>query len=290
MVRILIFGCCLLFLLASCGDRRKNANPFDVLAEQIDSANAVSSDSVCDLAFGEEETVPVAADESFADFFYNFASDEGFQRTRVVFPFPFYGDEEVRRIGREEWQYDPLFSREPVYTVLFDKEEDMEVEKDTAVHSVQIDWIYLSAKKVKRYYFERKDNRWYLEAVSVTPKNEENEAGAREEDFLDFYERFSRDSVFQRSRLHHPLLFVTSDPEDEFRILETTLDVGQWFAFRPPMMRDSLTNVHYGQPENKGSKHKIVEFKGFGNGFSNTLYFECRKGIWKLMKFEDLSD
>ena len=78
MVRILIFGCCLLFLLASCGDRRKNANPFDVLAEQIDSANAVSSDSVCDLAFGEEETVPVAADESFADFFYNFASDEGF--------------------------------------------------------------------------------------------------------------------------------------------------------------------------------------------------------------------
>lgn len=290
MMRLLIIGCFLCLLVSSCGDGRKKTDPFGALAEQIDSAKAVHPDSVGDLTFEEEEEVPVAADESFADFFYNFASDEGFQRTRVVFPFSFYGDEDVRRIGREEWRYDPLFSREPVYTVLFDNEEDMEVERDTSVHSVQIDWIYLSSKKVKRYYFERKDNRWYLEAVSVTPRNEADEAGKGEEDFLDFYERFSRDSVFQRNRLHYPLLFVTSDPEDEFRILETTLDVGQWFAFRPPMMRDSLTNVHYGQPENKTSKHKIIEFKGFGNGFNNTLYFECRKGIWKLTKFEDLSD
>ena len=29
---------------------------------------------------------------------------------------------------------------------------------------------------------------------------------------------------------------------------------------------------------------------GFGNGFNNTLYFERRHGLWKLMQFEDLSD
>lgn len=49
-----------------------------------------------------------------------------------------------------------------------------------------------------------------------------------------FYERFSRDSLFQQERLHEPLYFVTADPEDEFQILETTLEPGQWFAFRPP--------------------------------------------------------
>ena len=31
-------------------------------------------------------------------------------------------------------------------------------------------------------------------------------------------------------------------------------------------------------------------FKGFGNGFSNTLYFERRENIWQLIRFEDLSD
>lgn len=111
-----------------------------------------------------------------------------------------------------------------------------------------------------------------------------------DEDFLTFYEHFASDSIFQRERLHHPLLFVTADPEDEFQILETTLDIGQWFAFRPPMMKEKLTNVRYGQTETLTSDTKVVEFKGFGNGFSNVMYFERRHGIWKLMKFEDLSD
>ena len=39
---------------------------------------------------------------------------------------------------------------------------------------------------------------------------------------FEFYERFANDSVFQLSRLHEPLKFVTADPEDEFQILETT--------------------------------------------------------------------
>lgn len=288
-MRELIIGCLLLVLMASCGGKKKQVDPFETLTEQIDSAMTIHSDSVCEKVDAEEEAVPVAADESFADFFYNFASDESFQRKRVVFPCPFYVGKVVKRIARDEWKYDPLFSCEPVYTVLFDSEEEMEVEKDTSIHSVQVDWIYLSEEKVQRYYFERKDNRWYLEAVDIHHSKAVSKDSTKE-DFLTFYENFSRDSVFQRSRLHNPLTFVTSDPEDEFQILETTLDEGQWFAFRPPMMKDRLTNVHYGQSENKDSDTKIVEFKGFGNGFNNTLYFKRRHGIWKLMEFEDLSD
>ena len=72
--------------------------------------------------------------------------------------------------------------------------------------------------------------------------------------------------------------------------METTLEPGQWFAFRPPMIKGKMTNVHYGQPENIHSDYKVVEFKGFGNGFSNTLYFERRENIWQLIRFEDLSD
>lgn len=273
-------------LAASCGGGKKKMDPFDALTKQIDSL-AVGTDTLQKETPEVEDVVPATADESFADFFYNFASDARFQRSRIKFPIPFYKGEQVERMSKDKWVYDPLFSRDPVYTVLFDKEEDMEMEKDTAIHSVQVDWIYLKDRKVKRYYFERVADCWYLEAI-----NKEKLASASEgrEDFFDFYNHFANDSVFQRERLHDPLGFVTVDPEDEFQILETTLDEGQWFSFRPPLLKERLTNVHYGQKEVADTDRKIIEFKGFGNGFSNTLYFEYRNGKWMLMKFEDLSD
>lgn len=285
MKKILI-GCCVLMLTASCGGGKKKVDPFETLTKEIDSL-ALSQDTLQKKGMIVEDTVPATADESFADFFYNFASDAHFQRLRIKFPISFYKDDHVVRMTKEEWVYDPLFSREPVYSVLFDKEEEMEMEKDTSIHSVQVDWIYLKERRIKRYYFERVRDSWFLEAIN---KEKLSEATEGREDFFEFYSHFVNDSVFQRNRLHRPLGFVTVDPEDEFQILETTLDEGQWFSFRPPMLKERLTNVHYGQKEVPDTDQKIVEFKGFGNGFSNTLYFECRGGKWQLVKFEDLSD
>ena len=117
-----------------------------------------------------------------------------------------------------------------IYTVLFDKAEDMEMEKDTGLTSVKIEWIYLKKGKIKRYSFERLKGLWKLEAIDFADMPR---ADTGKEDFFEFYERFANDSVFQLARLHEPLKFVTSDPEDEFQILETTLEAGQWFAFQP---------------------------------------------------------
>lgn len=284
-----VFGCCLLILLiTSCVGGKKKMNPFEALTEQIDSAG-IQRDSaeVVDTLPQVEEIIPATADECFADFFYNFASDSHFQRKRIVSPISSYKGDEVVRIKREDWEYDPLFSRDQFYTVIFDKEADMEKEKDLDVRSVQVDIIYLKPRWVKRYYFEKVKDSWYLEAVN---KEKLAHSASENEDFFDFYEHFSCDSVFQAKRLHEPLAFVTVDPDDEFQILEATLDDGQWFSFRPPLLQGKLTNVHYGQREEADSDTKIIEFKGFGNGFSNTLYFERRNGLWKLMKFEDLSD
>ena len=284
----IVFGCCLLVMATtSCGGSKKKIDPFETLTQQIDSLSAGMDTNVVDTAPVRPEVIPATADESFADFFYNFASNERFQHSRIVFPISYYKGKEVTRIAKDEWKYDPLFSREPVYTVLFDKEEEMEMEKDTAVRSVQVDWIYLKDRKVKRYYFQRINDSWFLEAIN---KEKLAHVEGGREDFFDFYYRFANDSVFQSERLANPLSFVTVDPEDEFQILETTLDEGQWFSFRPPLMKERLTNVHYGQEAVPDTDTKIIEFKGFGNGFSNTLYFECQGGEWWLMQFEDLSD
>lgn len=68
----LIIGCCLLVLMASCGGGQKKVDPFAALTEQIDSMK-VLPDSIQDTTVVEEQ-IPASADESFADFFYNFAS------------------------------------------------------------------------------------------------------------------------------------------------------------------------------------------------------------------------
>lgn len=288
MKRVL-WGCCLLGLMASCGGGKKRMDPFEALTKQMDSVQQpVAADTLPAVQeLVKEEPVPVTADESFADFFYNFASDESFQRSRIVFPISYYKGDQVIRTTKEDWTFDPLFSHYPAYTALFDNEEDMEMEKDTSVHSVQIDWMYLADRKIKRYYFERINNSWFLEAINMENLPLSEDDG---EDFFSFYLEFSSDSLFQQQRMHHPLAFVTADPEDEFQIIETTLDAGQWAAFRPPLVKGWLSNVHYGQPDALSSNHKIVEFKGFGNGFNNALYFERRRGEWRLVKFEDLSD
>lgn len=255
---------------------------------EIEDTAWVAPQEELDTLVVAEEVIPVTADESFVDFFYNFASDEKFQRNRVVYPLPFYREDEVIRFSKEEWTYDPLFSKEEVYTVMFDTEVEMELEKDTSSHSVQVDWICLDSLKVKRYYFERKQDRWFLEAINADKIKGYD--GQQQENFIDFYMRFVEDSVFQSERVQDPLRFVTADPEDEFQVVETTLEKGQWFAFRPPMPQTELTNIRYGQTNVPDAPVKIIELKGFGNGFSNVLHFHCRKGLWQLVKFEDLSD
>lgn len=275
-------------LISSCGGGKKKIDPFETLTEEIDSLAAVSDTAhKVTEEIVEEPMVPVTADESFADFIYNFAIDEKLQLSRIVFPLPYYTMDKKEHIEKGDWEHDPLFSKLESYTVLFDQVEDMELEKDTSSTSAKVEWIYLETHKVKRYYFERIKGLWKLEAIDFAdmPKKE-----SKKEDFFEFYKHFADDSIFQLSRLSNPLKFVTVDPDDEFQILETTLEKGQWFAFQPVLPRKFLTNVNYGQAESEGTKTKIIEMKGFGNGFNNTLYFERRNGLWKLVQFEDLSD
>ena len=282
----LIVGFCLLGCMASCGGGKKNTDAQVEPVEPIDSTEIVA-DTLCVEEVEEEQMVPVSADESFADFLYNFALNEKLQLRRILFPLPYYTDNRKDTIAKEQWTHDPLFSQQEFYTMLYDNLDDAELEKDTASTSVRIEWIDLKAKKMKRYYFERLYGWWKLEAIddASMPK-----ANTSQEDFYTFYERFANDSVFQRSRVVDPLPFVAPDPEDDFQMLETTIGKEQWFSFQPKLPQDVLTNINYGQRLEQNSRTRIIELRGFGNGFNNTLYFKCRNGEWKLTRFEDMSN
>lgn len=282
----LIIGICLLGCLTSCGGGKKNTDAHEEQMEWADSIEAMA-DSLLVEEVEEEPVIPAAADESFADFLYNFALDERLQLRRILFPLPYYMDNQKDSIMKEDWVHDPLFSQQEFYTMLYDNLDDAELEKDTASTSVRIEWIDLKQKKMKRYYFERLYGWWKLEAIDdATMPKEDN----GQEDFYEFYERFANDSLFQAERVADPLPFAAPDPDDEFQILETTIQKAQWFTFQPKLPNEFLTNVNYGQRLNLNSRTRIIELRGFGNGFSNTLYFRCRNGEWRLTRFEDLSN
>lgn len=281
----LVIAICLLGGMLSCVGGKKNADtqedalPVDTMAFMADTLEVEEVE--------EEPIVPASADESFADFLYNFALDERLQLRRILFPLPYYTDSRKDSILKEDWKHDPLFSQQEFYTMLYDHLDDAELEKDTASTSVRIEWIDLKERKLKRYYFERLYGWWKLEAIDdATMPKEEN----GQEDFYEFYERFANDSLFQAERVVDPLPFVAPDPDDDFNILETTIQKEQWFAFQPKLPGEFLTNVNYGQRLDGNSRTRVIELRGFGNGFSNTLYFRCRNGEWKLTRFEDLSN
>ena len=180
--------------------------------------------------------------------------------------------------------HDILFSKQHYYTLLFDKEEDMDLVGDTSLTSVQVEWIFVKTRMMKKYYFERIKGAWILEAINLRPiERDENE------DFVEFFGHFATDSLFQSQRVCEPLAFVTTDPDDDFSVLETTLDLNQWFAFKPALPAERLSNINYGQRNDDGSPTKILALKGIGNGFSNILYFRRKAGEWELYKFEDVS-
>ena len=231
-----------------------------------------------------EDPQPIQADESFDDFIYNFASDDALQRQRVKFPLPYYNGDEKSNIDERHWKHDNLFTKQHYYTLLFDREEDMDLVGDTSLTSVQVEWIFVKTRMMKRYYFERIKGAWILEAINLRPIERNDK-----ENFVEFFGRFATDSLFQSQRVSDPLAFVTSDPDDDFSILETSLDVNQWFAFKPELPSERLSNINYGQRNDDNSNMKILALKGIGNGFSNILYFRRKAGEWELYKFEDTS-
>lgn len=275
-------GLLLLLFIAACGNKQKTNDPFAALTQMVDSARQ-QPDSL-QQPVEDESPKPIEADELFDDFIFNYASDDALQRQRTIFPLPYYKDDTPVKIEKKYWEHDYLFSQQSYYTLLFDREEDMDMVGDTALTSVQVEWVYLKTRMIKKYYFERIKGAWMLEAINLRKiEKGENEA------FVDFYARFVTDSVYQSKHIHTPLKFITIDPDDEFSILETTLDLNQWYAFRPVLPTDRLSNINYGQKNEDQSTTKILKVNGIGNGYSTVFYFRKKRGEWELYKYEDTS-
>jgi len=281
--RIFISVVVFLFLF-SCGNKKKGIEPAVAMQDTVDSIE-LAEDTIF-LIEPVDPALPTTGDESFEDFMYVFAADTAFQLSRIVFPLPYYEEDKPLKIERKDWVHDDLFVKQSFYTLLLDQEEELDHALDTSQTSVQVEWIYMKTHTVKKYYFERVDGYWKLEAINQRPI-----VKTKRSEFVDFLVRFALDSVYQIKHIRNPLEFITTDPDDDFSIIETTLDAEQWFAFKPVIPDAQLSNIIYGQETPGDSSHKILQLKGIGNGFLNTLFFRQKSnGKWELYKFEDTSN
>lgn len=281
MLKRFIRCVCLAAVLVACGQHKETqSRPADDLCSE-------EPEEITDtLLLTEEEEdgqpLPKSVDELFDDFIFDFANNKRLQLERVQFPLPVTeADGSRHTLTRGQWKHEYLFMQQDYYTVFFDDAGQMELEKSTDREHVDVEWIQLEERTIKTYHFSRQSGLWMLVGESMNTFEHYGMA-----DFLTFYQRFAADSVFQRSSIAKPLRYMTADPDDDFEYIEGTLDVDQWFAFRPQMPVGTVTNIRYGQ-EYTDSNTMLLLKRGIANGMLDIFTFEKSGQHWLLTAYEN---
>lgn len=275
MIRNILSISLLVILFAACGSKSGDT-------QQTTSSDSTDAEAVADTmaAASEEESdiIPMAADELFDDFFFNFAANKKLQKSRIKFPLSEVDGQNIKQISASEWKMDYFFLRQDYYTLLFDNEQQMEDVKNTTVDHAIVEKIFLSAGKVKQYVFHRTKGAWMLQMIVNLPVEQSTNAS-----FLQFYQRFATDEDYQVESLAEEVRFIGPDPDDDFSMMEGIITPDTWPAFAPKLPKKMIYNIIYGVPQ-KVSAQKIFVLRGIANGMEMDLFFQHRDGKWRLTK------
>lgn len=276
---------CLLVLLFAACDTKKADAPGEV--NQTDTTDTVClTDSDSDLSSEISDGLTNKnVDEFFGDFIFSFIQDHHLQVERVHFPLPYVKQNANRQvtsvIEKKSWRHERIFFSSEYYTVLFNNEKQMDLENSTENKVVDIERIYLKKNFMKVFHFEKVNGLWMLCRETEQPLT-----GSPLADFLKFYTRFASDSLTQRKSTEDPLHFVTADPDNDFGTIEGTLSVDQWFAFKPTLPDQEITNIRYGQTY-KNPNHIVFVKRGISNGMLDILTFTKKNGQWRFVSYEN---
>ncbi|MBQ8456958.1 MAG: DUF4348 domain-containing protein [Prevotella sp.] len=266
-------------LLVACQGQKSNSE--SAAEESADSTQTVDTTATTlQEEIAEEGPMPKAADELFDDFIFNFAANKKLQTSRVKFPLKVMRGDEVSYVSKGQWQMEYFFMNQDYYTLLFNSEEEMErVQQSTTIEHAVVEKIYLEAKTVKQFVFDRVNGLWMLQQVIHMPLSESKNAS-----FLMFYEQFSKnEDGYQAKHLSESVNFVGPDPDDDFGRMEGVITPDTWEAFAPDLPSNMIYNIVYGEPQ-KETGRKIFVLRGIANGLELELTFKHEGGKWKLTK------
>jgi len=264
--------------LSGCSDRKAGRT----MTEDVDDSEVVADTVGVEGEDPDEliadEPMSVAVDELFDDFIFNFAANRKLQMERIVFPLLVNSGEKKEYIERQAWKMERFFMHQDYYTLIVDTPEQIELLKDTALTAATVEKIFLDDHFVRQYLFHREKGRWMLTEIrnQTMPRNPNAP-------FLNFYEQFVSDSVFQRESLCNEIEFVGPDPDDDFKQMEGVITPDFWDAFRPDLPKGLIYNIVCGN-QHPSADQKIFVLRGIANGLEVELTFRLRNGRWKLRK------
>lgn len=213
----------------------------------------------------EPMVIPESADELFDDFFYSFLEDDDFRSKRIAV------DLENQSILMKE-----------AYVVVFERDEDLNMRKDTTVSSVALEWISWQDENVDHYKFNRNaSGQWMLDGIET-----ENMEQLPNGKFFDFLREFLTDEDFRLASIDFPLTFIIA-PQDGDEGGETLLDEESWAELynELPDLSSSIVCIDYGQTTISQNR-KTILLEGLSSGLEMRLVFDHSDGEWKLIKIE----
>ena len=267
--------------MSACNGKRA-VSEVDYAADSVFESSFAPSDSFNASSASSDEELPKRADELFDDFIFGFARLKKVQLERVEFPLLSIVRGDTAWLTEKQWEHDSLFMGNDYYTVFYNDEEQMELEKSTELDQVDVEQIHLVERWVKTCRFQRLKGEWRLTQESVRDFAED----AALDRFMDFYGKFVSDDTFQQGSVANPLRYVTTDPDDDFNTIEGTLDHDQWNAFKPQLPDSVVTNIRYGQTYDNPDGMVLVK-AGISNGLMDILDFRKKDGVWKLVSYEN---
>lgn len=241
------------------------------------ATDSVPEDSISQIV--EETPMPVAADELFDDFFFNFAASHKVQKERVAFPLPVdnFGKQSVIEEG--QWRRERFFTSQGYYTLIFNDYKQTRLVKDTTVSDVTVERIAIPKGVVTRWHFARSRGLWHMDGMTKMSIKKHPDAA-----FLKFYEHFATDSAFQQESLCDPVIFVGPDPDDDFSTMTGELMPEQWPMFAPWLPSDVIYNIIYGVEPYPKTNFRVMFLRGISNGQEMEMQFVKLQGQWRLKK------
>ncbi len=277
--------CLMLGMTIGCKDKKPEvvtdslSNDTVVKADTVDTVtiDTIPEDAMDSLI--SATPMPVTADELFDDFLFNFTANKKLQYERVMFPLQVIDGDSVTTIERNDWNHERYFMKQEFYTLIFDDESQLELAKDTRLDSIVIEKINLQSKSVEQHVFRRINGQWMLSEIVLN-----NTYQSPNRSFLDFYEKFASDSLFQIQSMNEPVSTVLPDPDDDYSTIEGEFYPEQWPDFKPlDFPSDMIYNILYGQQYRK-SRQKLFVLRGISNGLEAEMTFKQIDGRWKLVK------
>ncbi len=113
-----------------------------------------------------------------------------------------------------------------------------------------------------------------------------------DDNFNVFLSYFSKDSIFQVSRVNFPLKVIEIDDNNMMETIERTVEKEEYTKLDFEYPKDALTREfdRYTQKIKAKGNNVTIEIRGVDNGIYSDVYFEKVKGKWFLKSWKDTSN